>query len=250
MLLVGESSPAGGTHFYRANSNLYRATRDALREAFALGDVPSGDEFLAWFRELGFWLVDLVDSPVDDLPTRERRSAVQNGRAALARTIRQVDPERIVAVMTGIGGDVRAAARLAAFDESRIDVLPFPLYRGRSQYVSHLAAIVHDLVGQPSASRRGSAGSRSVAEDPVAYGSRTLHEVIAAVLEGRHEWISAAAIARVIAADDLWRRPSDGAHPPPRQIGARVRQYPELFQVSERGIRLRDRTGASSRRNA
>ena len=40
-LFVGESSPAGGTHFYRADSNLFRATQAAFVQAFG-ADVPTG----------------------------------------------------------------------------------------------------------------------------------------------------------------------------------------------------------------
>lgn len=36
-LFVGESSPAGGTHFYRGDSNLFRATRAAFARALGAG---------------------------------------------------------------------------------------------------------------------------------------------------------------------------------------------------------------------
>lgn len=46
VLFIGESPPAGGTFFYRANSGLYRATR----EAFAAGGFPATDgDFLRAF---------------------------------------------------------------------------------------------------------------------------------------------------------------------------------------------------------
>jgi hypothetical protein len=39
-LMVGESRPAGGTFFYRANSNLFYATRQAFQ--LGHGAVPPG----------------------------------------------------------------------------------------------------------------------------------------------------------------------------------------------------------------
>jgi hypothetical protein len=55
------------------------------------------------------------------------------------------------------------------------------------------------------------------------------------------EWVRSSVIAQEIAEADLWRRPSDGRHPPARQISARARarEYADLFQTSDLGIRLR-----------
>ena len=49
LLLVGESSPAGGTHFYLANSNLFQATREAFVLALDETGIPSGGGFLEFF---------------------------------------------------------------------------------------------------------------------------------------------------------------------------------------------------------
>jgi len=105
VLFVGESSPAGGTHFYRADSNLYRATREALGTGLSVVDPPEGEAFLAWFQELGCWLVDL---------------AVNAGIPALARTILEAQPQRVVVVLRRIAPSVRQAARVAGFDERAI----------------------------------------------------------------------------------------------------------------------------------
>ena len=52
-LFVGESSPAQGTHFYRANSNLFRATRAAYASALGEDAVPTGEAFLRFFADQG-----------------------------------------------------------------------------------------------------------------------------------------------------------------------------------------------------
>ena len=57
MLLVGESAPAGGSHFYLANSNLFRGVRQAFVEVYG-ARTPEGEAFLRFFQEHGYWLVD------------------------------------------------------------------------------------------------------------------------------------------------------------------------------------------------
>lgn len=138
-LFVGESSPAGGTHFYRANSNLFRATQAAFARAFGADAVPDGPRFLHYFRDQGCWLVDLADRPVNRLQDRERTAAVARGSAALADVIESVQPERIVVVKASIARAVREAATKAGFD-GEIVALPFPVRQWRDAYVSQLAA--------------------------------------------------------------------------------------------------------------
>ncbi len=247
MLFVGESSPAGGTHFYRADSNLYRATREAFGVGLSVADPPERAAFLAWFQELGCWLVDLADHPVDRSAATERTRAVDAGIPGLARTIREVQPARVLVVLRRIAPAVRRAARAASFDDRAMDVLPFPTRQWRPVYVDQLAGILSEVLGggtAASAPRRTVAPPphHAIAERSADYGTTGLHSVMADVLRAHgNAWIKASAIAREIAELDLWRRPSDGQHPPASQISARSksRQYVNLFQTSDLGIRLR-----------
>ena len=52
-LFVGESSPAQGTHFYRADSNLFRAIRSAFAVAFGETAIGEGEAFLRAFKARG-----------------------------------------------------------------------------------------------------------------------------------------------------------------------------------------------------
>lgn len=140
-LFVGESSPAGGTHFYRANSNLFRATHEAFEVAFGADAVPEGPRFLHWFRDQGCWLVDLADRPVNRLPGRPRKDAVDAGVDRLAGTIRETRPERIIVIKASIGKAVRQAAD-AAGHGGDVAELPFPVRQWRSLYVRQLAALL------------------------------------------------------------------------------------------------------------
>lgn len=140
VLFVGESSPAGGTHFYRANSNLFRATREAFVAAFG-SSVPDGDAFLAYFSDVGCWLVDLAERPVNRMRGRPRRDAVEAGVAALAELIRETRPERIVAVKASVEPALRQAAQKAGFD-GQISVLPFPVRQWRRPYIRQLSELL------------------------------------------------------------------------------------------------------------
>ncbi len=140
-LFIGESSPASGTHFYRANSNLFRATQEAFATALGDGAVPAGPAFLHWFRDQGNWLVDLADRPVNRMRGRPRKDAVDDGIRRLAATIRDVKPERIIVVKASISAAVRQAAQAAEFT-GEIAELPFPVRQWRLVYVRELSALV------------------------------------------------------------------------------------------------------------
>jgi predicted HTH domain antitoxin len=140
-LMVGESSPAGGTHFYRANSNLFRAVRDAFVIALAPAAVPNGQAFLAFFAAQGYWLVDVADQPVNHLSGTARREAVEAGVTRLRETIEEAHPQTIIAVKATVGQSVREAAETAHV-AAAVDVLPFPVRQWRAAFVERLAAIV------------------------------------------------------------------------------------------------------------
>ncbi len=133
-LFVGESSPAQGSHFYRANSRLFRATRAAYADALGESAVPSGEAFLRYFADQGAWLVDLADHPVNQLSDAQRRQAVEAGIPGLAKTIEQEHPQTIVTVKRDIGDAVRRAAELARSD-AQLLVLPFPVRQWAPVYV-------------------------------------------------------------------------------------------------------------------
>jgi len=219
LLLVGESAPASERHYNRA-ANLYRATREAFAAALSVSPPPEGEDFLAWFSELGCWLVDLADEPVNRSLPSDRVRAVGAGVPALAETLRVLQPERVVVVLRRIAPAVRRAASMAEFDDRAIDVLPFPTRQWRPVYVDQLAGIVRDVLGSGPAtavprSPPTAASGSAIAEDSSVNGSPILHEVIADVLRSHgNVWLKPTAIAREIAERDLWR---------PRRAGSRIR---------------------------
>ena len=231
VLFVGESAPAGGTFFYQADSNLFRATREACTLAF--GNVPDGPAFLWWFRDKGFWLCDLADRPVNRNRGRPRKLEVNAGVAGLAAVIADAQPDFVVSVKTSIETEVRQAAERAGFAGNRIVVLPFPLYQWRDVYVRELARFF-------GWERTTSPGRRARQKSSTSDGTHlTLHEAMEAVLRTRDGGpVPARELANEIAARDFYAR-QDGGRADHQQILARARKYPHLFAVERSGVQLR-----------
>lgn len=139
-LLVGESRPAGGTFFYLANSNLYYATHEAFQ--FALGPMPTGEDFLDLLRDRGVWLYDLADAPVDRMRGRPRRDAVRARASELVDLLRENRPRLVIAVKKDLAATVRQGMQDADLEGERLHVLPFPLYQWRNEFIRGMASLV------------------------------------------------------------------------------------------------------------
>ena len=127
LLFVGESPPASGRFFYRADSGLYRAIRSTFIKIFPHLETVN---FLDAFQFLGCYLVDLCGSPVDRLYAAERRQACLDGEARLAKMIRQFQPDIVVTVVRSIVANVERAQEQADWNRTHVK-LPYP---GRWQH--------------------------------------------------------------------------------------------------------------------
>src|SRR5580658_7986924 len=103
-LFVGESAPASGRFFYSSNSSLFRA----MKRVF--GDRES---FLEDFKKNGFYLDDLVLTPINKLERRERSRQRQEAVSELAIRLVEYNPKAVVVVMRAILPVVRQAMRIA-----------------------------------------------------------------------------------------------------------------------------------------
>jgi hypothetical protein len=122
VLVIGEAPPASGRFFYKADSGLYRAIRDPFVE---LHPAEGGRTFLEFFRDCGWYLVDLCGHPVDRLPPVPRAKARREGEAGLSRALRTLRPDFVVVVLRSIRANVRRAARRADWKGELIE-LPYP----------------------------------------------------------------------------------------------------------------------------
>ncbi len=137
MLFIGESPPASGRFFYRRDSGLYRAMRDA----FDMDDA----HFLDAFRDAGCYLIDLCGEPVDNLNAKTRGAACVAAEPSLARKIRQLQPATIVTLLRSIEGNVARAAASARWEGSTVN-LPYPgrWARHRTIFIEKLIPVLMD----------------------------------------------------------------------------------------------------------
>jgi len=158
-LFIGESPPASGRFFYRGDSGLYRA----MREAFQVVD-PSIDDasFLATFQSWGCYLVDLCPEPVDHLDSKARRVARRAAEASLVRTIARLQPAVIATIVRAIEDNVLRAVVHAKWS-GEMAHLPYPgrwshLKRSFVEALTPIIAGLRSSIVEPSVlhSPRGS----------------------------------------------------------------------------------------------
>lgn len=151
LLLIGESRPAGGTFFYLANSHLFRATHEAFERA--LGALPAEEAFLTWLRTNGVWLYDVSPAQVNRLRGRPRQEAVDAHAAQLVEVLRDTKPEVAVVIKRTLAPLVRQAVQSAGLQSEVLQVLPFPLYQWRAEYLTGLSTTVRRLFRKPGGKR-------------------------------------------------------------------------------------------------
>jgi hypothetical protein len=148
LLFIGEAPPASGRFFYRQDSGLYRA----IREAYATIDPSvTGDRFLTIFKASGCYLIDACAEPVDHLDARSRRVACLASEQALGKQIGRLRPQAIVILLRSIHGIVQRAAERAGWHGAIIDV-PYPgrWIRHREIFLRELLPHLKDLLGVES----------------------------------------------------------------------------------------------------
>lgn len=137
ILFVGESPPASGRFFYHVDSGLFRAIREAFVKAFP--DLREAD-FLKSFRNLGCYLVDLCERPVDHLPPNARRKLCRASEPRLTKSIRTLRPAIIIVVIRSIARNVKRSEHQARWSGQHFE-LPYP-----GRWIRHRTAFIRQLV--------------------------------------------------------------------------------------------------------
>ncbi|MDV2504483.1 MAG: hypothetical protein RX318_11095 [bacterium] len=144
VLFIGESPPAGGTFFYKADSNLFRYTQEAFSNVYD-EKCGLGTDFLRFFKSIGCYLDDLCLEPINklDKPTRLRKRS--DAVPSLAERIRVANPRSIVVVMKAIMENVQEAIDITRIDRVPTYYLPFPAQSNQRKYVNSLIATIQRL---------------------------------------------------------------------------------------------------------
>jgi len=135
-VFVGESRPDSGKFFYNGDSILYFAMRDALKDHLS---VRSSDPeaFLDAFQAAGYFLDDLVSSPINKLAHSLRIDARKCGIAGLASRLRSYSPRFVVSVGKSWAAEVTEAIRRSSID-TQMDMVAFPREAGKSAFVDDM----------------------------------------------------------------------------------------------------------------
>ncbi len=144
VLFVGESPPADGTFFYKANSNLYRYTREAFLSVFDCA-CDAGEDLLNFFKNRGCYLDDLCLEPVNHLAKIARQRKRDEGVPILAGRIYENRPEAIVVVMSAIRDEVARSAPSAGLGSVPFHAVPFPAQGNQKKYVAQLVKVLQEL---------------------------------------------------------------------------------------------------------
>jgi hypothetical protein len=134
-LFVGESAPVSGRFFYSGNSSLFRA----MKRAFG-----NRETFVEDFKRKGFYLDDLVLTPINKLERRERSRRRQNAVPELAKRLVEYKPKAVVVVMRAILPKVRQAMQLAGMSYEPFCV-PHPAFGNWTRFSNAMKEIIDDL---------------------------------------------------------------------------------------------------------
>jgi hypothetical protein len=134
-LFVGESAPESGRFFYSSNSSLFRA----MKRAFG-----NRETFLEDFKKKGFYLDDLVLTPVNKLQNRERSRLRQDAVPELAKRLVEYKPKAVVVVMRAILPKVRNAMRMAGISYEPFCV-PHPAFGNWTRFSNAMTEIIDGL---------------------------------------------------------------------------------------------------------
>jgi hypothetical protein len=138
-LFVGESAPASGDFFYYGNNAMLRYMREAVEDS--LGE--SGD-FFERFKANGWFLDDLVLTPVDQLSGPARKAKCLHAQTSLATRIAEYKPLAIVSLLKRVEKNVAAAAIAAGSNALRFAV-PFAGHGNQPRFNAEMVRLIPTL---------------------------------------------------------------------------------------------------------
>jgi len=214
--------PEDTTNFYLANSHLFRCIRGAFVRAVG-PDVPTGDDFLRFFRGTGSWLVHLPAEPKRGRG-RPNKSVMRSRAAFLTEVLRSANPERVIGVKARLAPLLASSVHEAGLSQDRVEVFPTPRALWSPRFVRELRQALG--YGNTSAGEPGLAATDSLLE--------AVQRSIAAQGNKRRR-------ARDIADDvnDRGRYRTDMGYVSKAAVSAEIRRHPDVFDVNSAGVRLR-----------
>jgi hypothetical protein len=139
-LFVGESAPFSGDFFYYGSSAMTRHMQRVVEASLGGG----GGDFLERFKAYGWYLDDLVLTPVNDLRGSLRKAKWLGAQGSLADRIAEYRPLAIVSLLLSIRSIVDDAATAAGSTAPRFAV-PFPGMGQQMRFRTAMTLIIPKL---------------------------------------------------------------------------------------------------------
>lgn len=147
LLFVTEAVQPGKVFFYRKNSNVFRAVKEAFVQVF--GEFKNDDEFLNLFKESGCYVDYLCPGLINGLSAEVRQQVRTAGVKPLSERLALFQPVVVITVMKVLEKEVKAAIQLSGIDTVQHEkAIAFPAHSktNADKCVSELMTVLEELV--------------------------------------------------------------------------------------------------------
>jgi len=147
ILFITEAVQPGNIFFYRKNSNVFRAVKEAFVQVF--GGFENDEEFLAFFKENGCYIDYLCPVLINGLPLEVRQQVRKDGIKPLSERLAILQPKVVITVMKVLEKEVLEAIQLSEITSVKFtSAVAFPAHSktNADKCVSELVGILEELL--------------------------------------------------------------------------------------------------------
>ncbi len=147
ILFVEEAIQPGNIFFYRKNSNVFRAVKEAFSLVF--GAFKDNEEFLVFFKESGCYVDYLCPEMINGLSPEVRQQVRTDCVQPLGERLAWIKPKVVITVMKVLEKEVLAAIKLAGITSVEYTkAIAFPAHSktNADKCVQELVAVLNELV--------------------------------------------------------------------------------------------------------
>ena len=147
ILFITEAVQPGNVFFYRKNSNVFRAVKEAFTIVF--GSFKDHDDFLMFFKENGCYVDYLCLEQINGLAATVRQKMRSNGVKPLSERLALMQPKVIITVMKVLDREVSEAVKLSAItcvEYTKAIAFPAHSKTNADKCVKELVTILNELL--------------------------------------------------------------------------------------------------------
>ena len=142
-LFVGESAPHSGKFFYDGDNSMVRYMQRATEAVFL-----DGGNFLDRFKSYGWYLDDLVLTPVNKMTAAQRKAEWLGAHDSLRDRIAEYRPLAVISLLVGIRSIVESAVK-ASGSKAELFAVPFPGMGQQRRFHDAMVKLIPSLPRHP-----------------------------------------------------------------------------------------------------